>query len=203
MNIKYNKSIIFNIFILFFLFLIVMNYVRYDVLSFADRWELYKPSMSYLLDGGYFGRIINLFFYKFIPHYFPFINPNDLQPTIIGFIKTCIVILIIFFYTKIFYLFSDNKSVLYNKSFIVVSTIIFLFIFNPYNIYFFPIMQISDSTSFMDWSLPLLIFSIIFYYFARLFVKMEKMNNVEYCFLSVICLLSGISNVMLDRKSVV
>lgn len=201
MKIKYNKNIIFNIFILLLLFFIVINYVRYDVLSYADRWETFKPSMDYLLNGGYPGRIINLIFYKLIPYYFPFINPNDLQPTIIGFIKSLIVILIVVVYTKIFYLFSNSKSVFQNRSFPFVSVIIFLFIFNPYNIYFFPIMQISDSTSFMDWSLPLLLFSMLFYYLARIFVKNEKLNRFEYYYLAVICILSGFSNVMFSLIS--
>lgn len=196
-----NKILIFNIFVLFLLFIILVNYMRYDILTYADRWETFKAPLDYLLSGGYPGRIVNLFFYKLIPHYFPYINPNDLQPTIISFTKSLIVILILVFYTKVFYLFSDNKSVLYNKSFSIVSIIIFLLIFNSYNIFYFTIMQISDSTSFMDWSLPVLFFSMLFYYIARVFVKKEKLARIEYFYLTVICILCGFSNVMFSILS--
>lgn len=195
---KKNKIVFFNIFILFFLFFIVMNYQRYDILFEHDRWNIYRPFEQLVSLGRIPGVLVNIFLYQYIPNLFPSINLNDLQPTIIAFVKSLFVILIVFLYLKIFYLFSENKSVFKNKSFCISSFIIFCLIFNNYNISNEQgFLLIHDSRRFMDYYLPLLLYIYFIYILLIIFVISKKLKKYLFIISLFLFFLLGLSNEML------
>lgn len=194
---KKNIFLILNIISIIFVFFLLINYMKYDILLLHDRWCAQKDPFEFLYLGRFPGKLLNLFLYQFVPYIFPFINLNDLQCTLFSFIKILILISIIFIYVKIFYIFrKDNDSIYNYKSFSIVFLLVFFLIFNNYYLPLKYLFQIIDSTTYFEWGLPLLFYSLFVYLLIKNFIKKRKISRKDSLLIILICILCSISNEM-------
>lgn len=192
---KKNKIFIFNIFVLFLLFLLCYKYMSYDVLVRHDRYYPFSPIQDILWHGRFFSKFMLRFFFGVIPSIFPNININDMANTVIAFFKSFTIILSVILYTKIFYI-SSNEDKLFNsnKKLFIVMPFIFLFVFNDSNLPLFSFMDSYDNTTFFDYNMNLLIYLFCIYILYLIFNKREKLSTLKLLIFSIIFFICSVTN---------
>lgn len=194
---KKNTFLILNILVFLLVVFLLINYTSHDILLLHDRWCAQKDAFEFLYLGRFPGKLLNLFLYQFIPYLFPFINLNDLQCTLFAFVKLSIILIIVYFYTKIFFMFrDDNIPVFKYKLFFIVFLLNFFIIFNNYYAPVFYLAEITDSTTFFEWGLPLAFYSIFIYLFISNFIKNTQFKRKDFILITLVCILCSISNEM-------
>lgn len=192
---KKKKIVIFNIFVLSFLFIVCYKYMSYDVLIRHDRYYPFSPIQDILWHGRFFSKYMLRFFFGVLPSISPNVNINDMANTVIAFFKSFTIIMSVILYTKIFFISSnENKLFNSNKKLFIVMPFIFLFVFNDCNLQLFSFMESFDNTTFFDYNMNLPIFLFCVYILLLIFVKREKLSISKLLIYSIIFFICSITN---------
>lgn len=194
---KKNIFLILNILVFLFVLVLLLNYTGHDILLGHDRWCAQKDPFEFLYLGRFPGKLLNLFLYQFIPYLLPFINLNDLQCTLFAFIKSSIILIIVYIFTKIFFVFKNEQiSIFKYKLFSIVFLLNFFIVFNNWGTPVYFLAEITDSTTFFEWGFPLAFYSLFIYFFISKFVNNKQFNRKDFILIILLCILCSISNEM-------
>ena len=195
-----NKKYIFpfiGILTIFFAFLFLCNYTKYNFLIRHDRYFIFYDIPSLFSFGRFCSRLSIIILFKVIPSIFTQFNLNDIENTIAAYFKASVIIIMVYTYVKVFYMFSKEKMKDFSrKSFPFVFLIIFFLFFNNYNIWLDSILEIGDTVTFLDWGFNLIFYFLFMYVLAKIFIKKRVLSTKQMLFAVFLAFLLSISNEM-------
>ncbi len=195
------EKIINFIFILLFFILIIFSYIciynvlQYDILTKDDLVFSYGREFLNPEHGRYLANYTTSLLTEIIPEYIN-IHPNDLQPTLMAFIKGSLIILQCLIIANTAFLFSEKKFKFYNPAYIATYVVVFLCLFNIF--YFFnnenPYFGIFENMVFFEYQMSIILYVILFSFIAYYFINEKYIHsNWIYLFIIFISFCTGVS----------